>query len=216
KELVKAIAQAKESSQKRNFSQTVDFIITLGNIDSKNPEHQIELYVLAKYPRSSGKTKVCAFVGAETYDEAKRVFDTAIESHDFDKYQADKKLVKKLLKEHTFFVAQATVMAKVATVFGRVLGPKGKMPNPKAGNVFPPKGFNLEQLYERLQRTIKVTSKKGPFVQCIIGSEDMDNDHLAENALQVYTTVLHSFHDDTNKIKSVFVKLTMGKVVEVV
>ena len=69
---LKALKKAREGSQKRNFKQSFDLIINLKGIDNKKAEHQIDDFVELHY--SKGKlTKVCALVGPELYENAKKV-----------------------------------------------------------------------------------------------------------------------------------------------
>ena len=105
-------------------------------------------------------------------------------------------------------------MPKVATTFGRVLGPRGKMPNPKSGAVVPPNA-NLKPLYEKFQRTVKASAKTAPLIQCSIGTEDMNGDDIAENALTVYNSLIQVLPNEKHNIRDIYVKLTMGKPVKV-
>ena len=211
-ELQSALAKAKDISDKRNFKQSFDLIINLKGLDPKKPEHQVDTFITLPHSRGK-KIKICGLVGAELNEQAKSVFDNAIQSDNFDKYK-DKKEIKKLANEYDFFVAQANIMPKVATVFGRVFGPRGKMPNPKAGNVVPPNA-NLKPLHEKLQRTIRATTKSAPLIQCGVGTEDMKSEDIVENAMTVYNTILHILPNEKHNIKDIYVKLTMGKPVKV-
>ena len=105
-------------------------------------------------------------------------------------------------------------MVKIATVFGRVFGPRGKMPNPKSGGVVAPNA-NLKPLYEKLQRTVRATTKSAPLIQCGIGTEDMNIKDVTENALTVYNSVLPVLPNEKHNIKDIYIKLTMGKPVKV-
>ncbi len=147
-------------------------------------------------------------------DEAKNVCDKVILSDDFDAYAKDKKAIKKLASEFNYFIAQANIMPKVATAFGKVLGPKKKMPNPKAGCIVQPKA-SLKPLYDKLQKTIRVYAKETPLVQCVVGSEQMPDKEVADNILTVYTHLIHHLPNERNNIKSVLLKLTMSKPVEI-
>ena len=207
-----AIAKAKDISTKRNFKQSFDLIINLKGLDVKKQEHQIDIFITLPHARGK-KTKVCALIAAELESQAKNVCDSAIMSDNFDRYN-DKKEIKKLANSFDFFIAQANIMPKVATAFGRVFGPRGKMPNPKSGSVVAPNA-NLKPLYEKLQRTVRATTKSAPLIQCAIGTEDMNVNDIAENALTVYSSLLQALPNEKHNIKDIYVKLTMGKPVKV-
>ena len=212
KKLKEAVSKLKET-KKRNFNQTVDLIINLKNLDLKNPDHQVEFFV--ELPKPKGKaTKVCALVAPELGDQAKKVMDNVVRLRDFDKYAQDKKLAKKLASSHDFFVAQANIMPKIATAFGRVLGPKGKMPNPKAGCIVPPNA-NLKIIYEKLQKTVKISGKKAALVQTIVGNEESTMGDIAENIKYVYSNLIHHLPQEENNVKSVYIKFTMGQPIKI-
>ena len=139
--------------------------------------------------------------------------DEVILANDFDKYN-DKKLLKKLARKHDYFIAQATIMPKVASVFGKVLGPKGKMPNPKAGCVVPPNA-NLKSVRERLDKTIRVSAKISPMIQASVGKEDMKDEEILENTNNIYEQVIHHLPNEEQNVHSVYIKLTMGKSIKV-
>ncbi|MBW2964421.1 50S ribosomal protein L1 [Candidatus Woesearchaeota archaeon] len=208
-----AIKKAKETSKKRNFKQTFDLIMNLKGLDMKKPEHHVEAFVNLHYSKGK-KSKIAVFAGPELRDEAKANVDTTIFIDDFDNYLKDKKATKKLAAEHEFFIAQATIMPKVAQVFGKILGTRGKMPNPKAGCVVPPK-FALKPLYDRLQNTVVARAKTQPVIKVSVGIEDQNEDEVADNILTVYNAVLHKLPNEVHNVKNVLLKLTMGKPVEV-
>ena len=206
--LISTIKELKEKSSKRNFKQTFDLIVNLKELDMKKPEHQVDFFATLQHPRK--KIKVCAFVGPELLEDARNSCDLAISQDEFEKYAKDKKLAKKLAREYDLFIAQANIMAPVATAFGRVLGPKGKMPNPKAGCVVPPK-TSLRPLYEKLQKTIRISAKKDPIIQIAIGKEDGNEDEITDNVLTIYDQLIHHLINEKNNIKNVLLKLTMSK-----
>lgn len=208
-----ALAKAKDTSQKRNFKQSFDLIINLKGLDPKKQEHQIDTFVTMPHSRGK-KVKVCALVGAELEGQAKGIYDFVILSDNFERYK-DKKEIKKLANSFDFFIAQANIMPKVATVFGRVFGPRGKMPNPKSGCIVAPNATNLNGLYEKLQRTTRASVKSAPLIQCAIGTEDLNTNDVAENALTVYNSLLQVLPNEKHNIKDIYIKLTMGNPVKV-
>lgn len=203
------LKKLREASKKRKFNQSTDLIINLKDIDLKKPEEQVDFF-LTFHQKTGKKRKVCALVGPELSEDAKSVCDKVITVDEFNNYTKDKKLVKNLATEYDFFIAQADIMPKVAAAFGKALGPRGKMPNPKAGCVVPPKG-SLKPLYEKLQDTVKVTAKSTPVVQIFIGKENLKDDDLADNALEAYSQLESKLPKGHNNIKNVFIKFTMSK-----
>jgi large subunit ribosomal protein L1 len=205
--VLKSIKSLREKAKKRNFSQRVDLIINLKNIDIKKTEQQQEFFVTMHH--SSGRDiKVCALVGGELKDEAEKSCSKVILAGDFPSY-SDPKKAKKLAEEHNFFIAQANVMPKVASAFGRVLGPRGKMPNPKAGCVVPPKAA-LKPLVEKLGKTVKISIKKEPVVKCSIGNEKSSDEDLADNIVYVFNQVVSHLPGEKNNIREVMIKFTMS------
>ena len=203
-----ALAKSKDISDKRNFKQSFDIIVNLKGLDLKKPEHQVDTFVTLPNPRGK-KVKICALIGPELEEQSKGIFDLTIISDNFEKYR-DKKVAKKIADSFDFFIAQANIMPKVATIFGKVLGPRGKMPNPKSGCIVAPNA-NLKPLYEKLQRTVRINTKGSPLIQCAIGAEDMSTDEIAENALTVYKFLLQALPNEKYNIKNICVKLTMGR-----
>jgi large subunit ribosomal protein L1 len=213
KQIKEALKKLRETP-KRKFKQKIDIIINLKQLDLKKVEQQVDLFLTL--PKATGKkAKVCALVGPELYDQAKSVCDSAVRSDEFETYGKNKRMTQKLSNAHSFFIAQATIMPKVASAFGRVLGVRGKMPNPKAGCVVPPNA-NLKPLYDRLQNTVRLIAKKSLVVQALVGVEDSTDEDLIENLKYIYNNLLHALPQDKNNIKSIYIKYTMGKPIRIV
>jgi large subunit ribosomal protein L1 len=208
KEVVNALESLKKDSAKRNFTQSCDLVITLKELDLKKTEQQVDFFVTLHH--DTGKKKsICAFVGPEIIEEARQYCDETIMVDDFGKFSKQK--AKKLAQDHDFFIAQATIMTKVAASFGRYLGVRGKMPNPKAGCVVQPKGAGIKALCERLQKTVKISARKTPIIQLRVGTESMSPEAVADNACYVYEQLIHHLPGEKNNIKAVYLKLTMSK-----
>ncbi|MGM5488294.1 MAG: 50S ribosomal protein L1 [Nanobdellota archaeon] len=211
-EVLKALKEAKEKTPKRNFKQSIDLIITLKNLNLKKPDQQVDFFVDLPHPKDF-PVKVCGLVGTELYEQAKETFDHAIHNDEFATFK-QKKDVKKLANSYDFFVAQANLMSKIAQTFGRALGPRGKMPNPKAGCVVPPNA-NLQAVKERLQKVIHISVKKHLMYQTIVGKEDSDDEKIADTVMAIYDQLMHHLPLEKNNIKGSMLKLTMGKPVPI-
>ena len=101
-------------------------------------------------------------------------------------------------------------MTKIASTFGKVLGPRGLMPSPKAGCVVAP-ASDLKVIIEKLQKTVRLETKNEPTIKVPVGSEAMKDEDIADNVLAVYNTILAGLPQERANIKSVVLKLTMGK-----
>ena len=214
KTVLEALRKVREESKKRNFAQTVDLIVNLKDIDLKKTEDQVDFFAVTHH--STGKKKkICALIGPELLDEAKKVCDRAIMAEEFEAFARDKKLAKKLASEYDFFIAQANIMPKIASAFGKVFGPKGKMPNPKAGCIIPPKAA-LKPLYDKLQNTLKISAKTAPMIQCLVGKESLRDEEIADNIIDIYNQIESKLPKGKNNIKNMLIKLTMGKPVRLV
>jgi|TARA_B100001964_G_scaffold55293_1_gene62532 large subunit ribosomal protein L1 len=207
KELIAStLKKVKENSPKKNFKQSVDLIINLKGLDLKKAEHQINMFITLQHDTGK-KISICALVGPELESGAKEACDQVILQDEFDGFKG-KAEAKKLANKHDFFIAQASVMAKIATIFGRFLGPKGKMPNPKIGSVLPPNG-DVKALTDKLRKTVNLATKNEATIKCLVGKED-SNEGIIDNVLTVYNSVVQKIPNEKQNVKSVLLKLTMG------
>ncbi len=210
---VEAIKKLKADSPKRKFTQRVEVIFSLKDLDLKKQDHQVDVF--AQMPFTRGKpVKICAFVGPELKEEAMKICDKVIEQSEFHAY-ADKKKAKKLADDFDFFIAQANIMAAIASTFGKVFGPRNKMPNPKAGCVMPPKA-TLKPLYEKLQTTVRIAVKTQPQLQCSIGTQESSDEELVENIQALYTQLINHLPNHEQNVRATYLKFTMSKPVKVV
>jgi large subunit ribosomal protein L1 len=210
--ILSAIKELKEKN-KKNFKQTFDLIISLKDLDLKKPEQQVDIFCQLHHPKGK-KTTVCALIGPELTEQAKTACDFFIAIDDFEKYGRDPKSVKKLSDKYDFFIAQANIMAKIASAFGKVLGRRGKMPNPKAGCVVPPNA-NLKPLVEKLQSTVRLSAKTALMIQTVVGMEDAPEENLVNNINTIYDAVIHHTPKGEHNIRKVLLKLTMSKPIKI-
>ncbi len=206
-DILTVVKKVRESSPKRKFVQTVDVIFNLRNLDLKKETDKVNTFVTLPFPIGK-KLRVTALVGQELATKAKGVCDTVVVNDEFKSLGI--KRIKKLSQETDYFIAQANIMPQIAATFGKILGPRGKMPNMKAGCIVQPTA-DLKPLFERLQKTIRVETKNEPTLKTRVGLESAKDEELVENINSLYTTVLGLLPQDKNNLKDVLVKTTMGK-----
>lgn len=198
-ELKKALSNLRENSKERKFNQTVDLVINLQDINPKKEGFNIFINL----PHKVKDKKVCGFL------ETKSEYIDTITEDQFKKYN-DKKELKKLEKKYDFFIAQGRVMPKVATTFGRVLGPAGKMPSPQLGIINNADEKTISELKERINKGIKVRLKESS-VKVPVGKEKMKDEEIIENILAVYNNTFNNLPKNKQNIKNLQVKFSMSK-----
>ncbi len=211
--VLKVLNEIKTSSPKRKFTQTIDLIINLKDLDMKKTEQQIDFFGSVHFRRHK-EVKVCALVGPELLEHAKEVCDFTIPNEEFSEYAKNKTKTKKLAENYDFFIAQANIMPQVASAFGKILGTRGKMPNPKAGCVVPPK-TNLKPLYQKLKLTVRVSAKKDPTIKIPVGKEDQPEAEVVDNVIAILDQLIHHIPGGKNNIRNAMLKLTMGKPIRI-
>ncbi|MDO5848444.1 MAG: 50S ribosomal protein L1 [Methanobrevibacter sp.] len=209
-DVIEAVKKAKEESKPRNFTQSMDAIINVRDLDVKKPENRFNEEVTL--PNGRGKeVKIGVIADGELIVQAKNAgVDLVLNKEDLEALGKDRKAAKRAANSVDFFVAQADMMPLVGRFLGPVLGPRNKMPKPV------PASIKLDPLLERLQNTIKVGIKQQPSIQVIVGSQDMTDEEIAENIETVLTVLDRQLDKGRSQIKSMFIKTTMGPTVRVI
>lgn len=209
-EIVEAVKKAKEESKPRNFTQSIDVVINIKDLDVKKPENRFDEEVFLPNGRGKG-IKIAVIADGELAISAKDAgADLVITKEELQEMGKDRKQAKKMANEYTFFVAQADMMPQVGRFLGPVLGPRKKMPKPVPATVKP------DPILERLSNTVKVRIKDQPVIQAIVGSQDMDDELIADNVEAVLGVLDRNLEKGRNQIKSMYIKTTMGPVARVI
>lgn len=209
-EILEAVKKAKEDSKPRNFTQSIDVVINIKDLDVKKPENRIEEEVFL--PNGRGKKVKIAFIAdGELALQAKNAgADLVINKAELEEMGKDRKKAKKMANQYNFFIAQADMMPLVGRFLGPVLGPRKKMPKPVPATIKP------DPIMEKLKSTVKVRVKDQPVIQVIVGSQDMDEESIAENIEAVLGVLDQKLEKGRSQIKSMYVKTTMGPVARVI
>ena len=197
-QLKNALTELRKEKE-RKFDQSVDLIVNLQKFDVK--KNQINLFT--SVPHKIKDKKIIGFL------ESKNKKIETITKDEFKKY-SDKKELKKLVRRVDFFVAQASLMPKVATTFGRVLGPVGKMPSPQLGILVNMDDKTIEDLIKKINSSIKIRTKESSVKLCV-GKQSMKDEEIIENAVAIYNTLLKNMQKGKDNIKNIELKFTMTK-----
>ena len=187
----------------RKFDQTVDLIVNLQKFDIKKSNVNIAISM----PNKIKDKKICAFLESHNKN-----VDT-ITREEFKKYK-DKKELKKIVDKYDFFMAQASVMPAVATGFGRVLGPAGKMPSPQLGIILNADDKSINELKEKINNSIKIKIKEAS-VKVPIAKVSMKDKDIVENIIIVYNSLVKELPKNKDSIKNIELKFTMTKPIKI-
>ncbi len=209
KTLLVAVKEAKSKSKERKFTQSVDLILDIKEIDMKAPEGRIQQ--VAELPHITGKpNKICVFATGELALKAhKSKADVIIEKAELERLFGKKKQLRKLGNNYDVFIAEAPLMPLVGKTLGPILGPRGKLPIPVPPNV------DISQAIKKHRKTVRIRMKNQPIIQCQIGTEDMKDEELADNIQAVLRVLEGKLKRGLKNIKFLFVKTSMGAPVKI-
>ena len=199
-----AVELAKKTSTV-NFDATVEVAFKLG-IDTRKNDQQIRGAVVL--PNGTGKTqRVLVFAKGEKIKEAEAA------GADF---VGDAEFINKIQQgwfDFDVIVATPDMMGEVGKL-GRVLGPKGLMPNPKTGTVT----FDVTKAIEEIKAgKVEYRADKAGIIHAPIGKVSFDDNKLVENFLAVFEVVQKAKPSASKGtyMKSVNITTTMGPSVKV-
>ncbi|MFQ5531111.1 MAG: hypothetical protein ACE5ES_00690 [Candidatus Nanoarchaeia archaeon] len=201
-DLQKALVELRKGKE-RKFDQTVDLIVNLQKFEVK--KSNVNLFV--SIPHKIKDKKIAAFL------ESKNKSIETITGDEFKKYN-DKKELKKLAKKYDFFISQASLMPKVATTFGRFLGPAGKMPSPQLGIIMNSDEKTINDLKQKINTSIKVKVSEAS-IKLAIGKQSMPDSDIIENIMTVYNAMIKTLPRNKENVKNVEIKFTMTKPVKI-
>ena len=191
---------------KAKFDETVELHVKLG-VDGRHADQQVRGAIVL--PNGTGKTvRVLCFCMPELVDEAIAAGAD---------YAGGPELVEKIQKENWFEFDTVIAHPKMMGVIGRlgkILGPKGLMPSPKAGTV----NANVAQaIKEAKAGKVEYRLDKTNIIHCPIGKVSFGTDKLFENYAALITAIIKA-KPATAKgqyIKSCTLASTMGPGVKV-
>ena len=197
-DLLNALSELRKDKE-RKFDQTVDLIVNLQKFDVK--KNQVNIFI--NVPHKIKDKKIAGFL------ELKNAYVETITQTEFKSY-VDKKKLKNLVKKFDFFIAQGSLMPKVATTFGRILGPAGKMPSPQLGIILDADNKTIEELKKKINHNVKIRTKESS-IKLAVGKQSMKNEELIENIITIYKAILKELPREKENVKNIELKFTMTK-----
>ena len=194
-----AIALVKQTA-KAKFDETIEISVRLG-VDPRHADQQVRGAVVL--PNGTGKTvRVLAFVKENRIEEAKAAGADLI---------ADDEIIKKIQGgwfEFDACVATPDMMGVVGRL-GRVLGPKGLMPNPKSGSVSP----DIARMISDIKAgKVEYRVDKTAIIPCPVGKASFEAVKLEENLRTLMEAIIKAKPAAAKGayIKSAVLSSTMG------
>ncbi len=186
---------------KAKFDETVELHVRLG-VDSRHADQQVRGAVVL--PNGTGKTvRVCVFCKENKYEAAQAAGADYVGGQD---------LVDKIMKENWMdfdvVVASPDMMGLVGRL-GKILGPRGLMPNPKAGTVTPDVA---KAVTEAKAGKIEYRLDKTNIIHCPIGKVSFGTEKLSQNFNTLMEAIVKAKPEAAKGtyIKSCVVSSTMG------
>ncbi len=200
-----AIKLVKETSITK-FDSTIEVAFNL-NLDTKKADQQLRGSMVL--PNGTGKTKRVLVIAKGAAAEAAKAAGAD--------YVGDVDMIEKIEKENWFdydvIVAAPDMMAQLGKI-GRVLGPKGLMPNPKTGTVTMDTAKAVEDIKKGM---VEYKTDSYGNVHAVIGKVSFDDDKLLENLSFVVNTIVKAKPSVVKGkfVKNISIASTMGPGIKV-
>ena len=204
-QLAELVKKGKDQSKESKFTQSIEVMIALKEVDPKKTDLNINEIVYLPHPLSK-QAKICFIGSGDLAVRAKNAkANLVIDPSQLENYGGNKRDAKKLARAYDFFLADTALMPRIGKVLGQALGPKGKIPSPV------PPNSPVEAMINRMRTAIRVRSRGSLGVAAKVGDSKLTEAQLAENIVAVVNSVSKKLPNGDKNIKTIMVKTTMGK-----
>ena len=198
--LDEAVKLVKETSVSK-FDGSVEIAMRL-NLDTRKSDQQLRGAIVL--PNGTGKEKKVLVVAKGDYATAAKEAGA--------EFIGDDDLVSKIEKEnwldYDVIIASPEMMPALGKL-GKVLGPRGLMPNPKTGTVT----TDIKKAVEDVKKgRIEYRTDSYGNIHAVIGKVSFDNDKLLENLIAIVTVIVKSKPQTVKGafVKNISISSTMG------
>ena len=190
---------------KTKFDESVELHMRLG-IDPKQSDQSVRGTALL--PNGTGKTKKVAVIA-----KGEKIKEAESAGADFFGMEDLIEKIQKGWMDFDLLICTPDAMKELSKL-GKVLGPRGLMPNPKSGTVT----FDIEKTVKKLKKgRVQFKNDAYGIVHCAVGKVSFEKEKLAENIRTLIDTIIRMKPPSAKGIyvRSITVSSTMGPGVQI-
>jgi len=204
-QLAELAKKGKEQAKETKFTQSVEVMISLKEVDPKKTDLNINEIVYLPHPVSK-QARLCFIGSGDLAVRAKNAkANLVMDPSQLENYGGSKRDAKKLARSYDFFLADTALMPRIGKVLGQSLGPKGKIPTPV------PPNSPIEAMINRMRTAIRVRSRGSLGIMAKVGDSKLSEPEIADNIVAVVNAVSKKLPNGDKNIRTIMVKTTMGK-----
>ncbi|XP_052808453.1 60S ribosomal protein L10a-like [Mya arenaria] len=192
-----------DGSKRRKFTESVELQIALKNYDPQKDKRFAGTIRLPHVPKP--KMKVCVLGDQVHCDQARANDLPCMNADDLKKLNKDKKLVKKLAKKYSAFLASDTLIKQIPKILGPGLNRAGKFPAPMSHQ------DSIVGKVEDTKATIKFQLKKVLCLATCVGHVGMTEEQIYQNVTLSINFLVSLLKKNWQNVRALYVKSTMGK-----
>ena len=204
-QLAELAKKGKEQAKETKFTQSVEVMISLKEVDPKKTDLNINEIVYLPHPVSK-QARLCFIGSGDLAVRAKNAkANLVMDPSQLENYGGSKRDAKKLARSYDFFLADTALMPRIGKVLGQALGPKGKIPTPV------PPNSPIEAMINRMRTAVRVRSRGSLGIMAKVGDSKLSEPEIADNIVAVVNAVSKKLPNGDKNIRTIMVKPTMGK-----
>jgi len=192
------------TGSKRKFQESVELQVALKNYDPQRDKRFSGTVRLKHVPKP--KMRLCILGDQQHCDEAKANGIDFMDVESLKKLNKNKKLIKKLTKKYTAFLASDSLIKQIPRILGPSLNKAGKFPGVLTHNE------NMLAKIEEVRSTIKFQMKKVLCLGVCVGHVGMSQEELTSNIILSVNFLVSLLKKQWQNVRCLYVKSTMGHV----